>query len=175
MVVTLVLTLGLVSFLLPHGRTGHAELDKVQIIGVVRGLICLVLLFDVYVIYQHLQIYRIRRQLVEREELFRLISENAADMIALVDANGKRLYNSPAYSKILGYTPEELQDTSASEQVHPEDQARVQEAAKQTQLGGVGRRIEYRMRHKNGSWLILESTASTIVDAAGQEIGRAHV
>ena len=167
-VVTLVLTLGLVSFLLPHGRTGHAELDKVQIIGVVRGLICLVLLFDVYVIYQHLQIYRIRRQLVEREELFRLISENAADMIALVDANGKRLYNSPAYSKILGYTPEELQGTSASEQVHPEDQARVQEAAKQTQLGGVGRRIEYRMRHKNGSWLILESTASTIVDAAGQ-------
>ena len=167
-VVTLVLTLGLVSFLLPHGRTGHAELDTVQIIGVVRGLMCLVLLFDVYVIYQHLQIYRIRRQLVEREELFRLISENAADMIALVDANGKRLYNSPAYSKILGYTTEELQHTSAFEQVHPEDQARVQEAAKETQLGGVGRRIEYRMRHKNGNWLTLESTASTIVDGTGQ-------
>jgi len=27
---------------------------------------------------------------MNREELFRLISENAADMIALVDANGKR-------------------------------------------------------------------------------------
>ena len=167
-VVTLVLTLGLVSFLLPHGRAGHVGLDPTQIIGIVRGLICLVALFDIYVIYQHLQIYRIRHQLMEREELFRLISENAADMIALVDANGKRLYNSPAYFKILGYTQEELKDTSAFEQVHPEDQKRVEEAAKETQLGGVGRRIEYRMRHKNGSWLVLESTASTIVDAAGQ-------
>jgi len=166
-VVTLVLTLGLVSFLLPHGRAGHVGLDKMQIIGIVRGLLCLVVLFDIYVIYQHLQIYRIRRQLMEREELFRLISENAADMIALVDANGRRLYNSPAYSKILGYTQEELKDMFAFEQVHPEDQKRVREAFKETQLGRGGQRIEYRMQHKNGSWLVLESTASTIVDAAG--------
>lgn len=100
--------MGLVSFLLPHPHSGDKNLEGIQIIGVVRGLICLVLLFDVYVIYQHLQIFRIRRQLVEHEELFRLISENAADMIALVDADGKRIYNSPSYYKVLGYTPEEL-------------------------------------------------------------------
>src|SRR5277367_2368732 len=122
--VTLMLTMGLVSFLLPHSHTGGMELEGIQIIGVVRGLICLVLLFDIYVIYQHLQIHRIRRQLVEREELFRLISENAADMIALVDTNGKRLYNSPAYSKVLGYTQQELLETPAFEQIHPDDRER---------------------------------------------------
>lgn len=168
LLVTLALTLGLVSFLLPHGLSRHMDMDKGQILGVVRGLICLVLLFDVYVIYQHLQIYRIRRQLLEREELFRLISENAVDMIALVDANGKRLYNSPSYFTILGYTQQELQGMSAFDQIHPEDQERVREAADETQRTGIGRRIEYRMRHKNGSWIVLESTASAILSVPGK-------
>jgi len=166
--VTLILTMGLVSFLLPHAHITDKTTQGLEIVGVVRGLICLVLLFDIYVIYQHLQIYRIRRRLIEREELFRLISENAADMIALVDADGKRLYNSPSYSAILGYTPEELQATPALEQIHPDDVERVEEAAKETQLAGTGRRIEYRMRHKNGTWRLLESTASTITDASGK-------
>ena len=61
-----------------------------------RGLAALVLLFDLYAIYQHLQLQRMRRQLAERDQLFQLISENAADMIALVDGDGRRLYNSPA-------------------------------------------------------------------------------
>jgi hypothetical protein len=50
-----------------------------------RGLVARVFLFDLYTIYRHLLIYRIRRELVQREELFHLISENAADMIAVVD------------------------------------------------------------------------------------------
>src|SRR6267143_7034391 len=79
-----------------------------------------------HTVYQQLQIYRIRRQMAEREEL---ITENAADMIAVVDSDGRRLYNSPSYQKILGYTPEELQNTSSLDQVHPDDRPQVQEAA----------------------------------------------
>jgi two-component system, cell cycle sensor histidine kinase and response regulator CckA len=166
-VITLVLTIGLVSFLvsIPHMRI---EAEGMRIVGAVRGLICLVLLFDVYVVYQQLQICRIRRQLVNREELFRLISENAADMIALVDANGKRLYNSPAYASVLGYGVDELEDTTGLEQIHPEDQARVQEAARNTLQAGVGRRIEYRVRHKDRSWRVLESTTNAILDGNGK-------
>jgi len=166
--VTLMLTMGLVSFLLPHPHSGDKNLEGIQIIGVVRGLICLVLLFDVYVIYQHLQIFRIRRQLVEHEELFRLISENAADMIALVDADGKRIYNSPSYYKVLGYTPEELKETSAFEQIHVDDRERLQEAIEATRNTGAGQRMEYRMRHKDGSWRMLESTANAVLDSAGK-------
>ncbi len=55
----------------------------------VWGLLGMVLLFDLYTIYQQLQIHRIRRQLEAREKLFRLITENAADMIAVVDTEGK--------------------------------------------------------------------------------------
>ena len=133
-----------------------------------RGLVGLVFLFDLYTIYQYLLIHRIRRELVEREELFHLISENAADMIAVVDMNGKRIYNSLSYQRVLGYSPEELQSYSAFEQIHPEDRERVQKAAGEARRLGVGETLEYRFRHKNGAWLVLESTSSVIRDAKGE-------
>jgi len=165
-VITLLLTMGLVSFIVPmlqQERWGWAELPHSA-----RGLIGLVLLFDVYVLYQQTQIYRIRDQLIQREELFRLITENAADMISVVDGEGRRLYSSPSYERILGYSPEEMQNTSSLEHVHPEDLQQVEEAAREARSAGVGRRIEYRMRHKDGTWRLLESTASSIFDAEGK-------
>ena len=135
----------------------------------VRGLAALVLLFDIYTVYQHLQLQRTRQQLAERDELFQLITENAADMIAVVDGDGKRLYNSPAYQKILGYSPEELSSSSSADQIHPSDSARVVEAAAKARSTGRGQRLEYRMRHKDGSWRILESTASPVQNVAGSE------
>lgn len=166
--VTLLLTSGLVSFIFPMLRNRTEEFDSLHLNLAVRALVGLVLLFDIYTIYQQLQIFRIRHELVRREELFRLISENAADMIAVVDGNGKRLYNSPAYERILGYSAEELQSTSSLDQVHPDDRHLVEEAAREARTEGVGRTIQYRMRHKNGAWHILESGASGVLNAQGQ-------
>ncbi len=112
-------------------------------------------------------IARIRREARNREEIFRIVTENAADMIALVDVKGRRLYNSPAYKRILGYSPAELSETSSFEQIHPDDRFRVLEAARQARESGVGERLEYRIRHKDGSWRVLESVASTIRDGKG--------
>jgi two-component system, cell cycle sensor histidine kinase and response regulator CckA len=166
--VTLLLSAGLASFIVPmlHERT--EEFDSLHLNLAVRGLVGLVLLFDIYTIYQQLQIFRIRHELVRREELFRLISENAADMIAVVDGEGKRIYNSPAYERILGYTTEELRSTSSLEQIHPDDRQLVEEAAREARTGGIGRTIQYRMRHKNGAWHILESGASGVLNAHGK-------
>ena len=61
---------------------------------------------------QQWRMSKMRRFAIKREELFRVIAENAADMIALVDVKGHRLYNSPAYEKILGYSQEEMKRTS---------------------------------------------------------------
>src|SRR5262249_45542463 len=132
------------------------------------GLVGLVLLFDLYTIYQQLQIHRMRRRLSEREELFRLISENAADMIALVDMDGKRIFNSVSFERVLGYSPEELRKSSGLEQIHPDDRVRVKEAAAEARRTGVGKTLEYRMRHKDGSWRVLESTSSVIASTKGE-------
>jgi PAS domain S-box-containing protein len=166
-VVTLLLTLGIYSFVPPRATSPLREFDALHMSLAVRGLIGLVLLFDIYVIYQQYQIGVIRRQLNERDELFRLITEKAADMIAVVDTTGQRVYNSPSYERIMGYSPEELGATSSLEQIHPDDREKIKAAAAEASRSGVGRRIEYRMRHKDGSWRVLESTASTIVDAEG--------
>jgi len=106
--------------------------------------------------------------LVQREELFRLISENAADLIAVVDVHGNRIYNSLSYEKVLGYSPEELKSSSSFEQIHPEDRERVKAGAEEARRTGVGRPMEYRFRHKDGTWRVLESTASVIRNSNGE-------
>jgi len=121
-IITLLLTIALASFLLPNAA-GHQDFYSLNVVPqAIRGLVALVFLFDLYTIYQHLLIYRIRHELVEREELFHLISQNAADMIAVVNMDGGRIFNSLSYEKVIGYSPEELQSSSAFEQIHPDDQ-----------------------------------------------------
>jgi len=128
----------------------------------------LLCIFALAVIGQAVAIYLIHRRSEKRDELFRIITENAADMIALVDLKGRRQYNSPSYKRTLGYSPAELSATSAFEQIHPDDRFKVLEAARSARETGVGKRLEYRLRHKNGSWRILESTASTIRNTSGE-------
>ena len=120
------------------------------------------------VIYQQFRIYQIHRESRKNEELFQIVTENAADMIALVDVKGRRLYNSPAYKRILGYTSAELGETSAFEQIHADDRFKVLEAAREARETGVGKRLEYRIKHKDGSWRVLESVASVIRDGKGE-------
>lgn len=157
--VTLLLTLGILSFAAPMLFSGVGPANTTI---EVRALVALVLLFDLYVIFQQLQIYRFRVRLSEREELFRLIDENAADMIALIDAGGQRLYSSPSYQKLLGYSAAELASTSFYDQIHPEDKEVVIAAITQARKSGTGRRLEYRVLHKNGNPLTVESTVSIV-------------
>lgn len=167
--ITLVLTAGIVSFGFPGLHLRHPELNLSPLNDTILGLVGLVLMFDMYTVYQHFQIQGVRKQLVEREELFRLITENAADMIAVVDAKGKRLYNSPSYERILGYAADDLVNTTPLDQVHPEDQEKVTKAAAEALQTGTGANLEYRMRHKDGTWRTLESSASTILKAGQVE------
>ena len=166
--VTLVLTFGILSLTFPGF---HLPTDRIHVVTLrewVRALAALVLLFDTYTFYQQLQLQRMRRKLADRDRLFQLISENAADMIAVIDKDGKRVYNSPAYQKVLGYGPEELIATSPIDQIHPDDQPLVLGAAEKARLTGRGERLEYRIRHKDGSWRVLESTASAFHGAKGE-------
>ncbi|HKR31703.1 MAG TPA: EAL domain-containing protein [Terriglobales bacterium] len=165
-VVTLVLTAGILSLTFPQLRPEYENYSN-DLREWVRGLAFLVILFDIYTVYQHLLLQRVRRRLAEQDRLFQVITENAADMIAVIDSEGRRIYNSPSYGKVLGYTQEELKSTSSIDQVHPEDRPRVIEAATKARLTGRGERLEYRIRHKDGTWRFLESTASVIEDSTG--------
>src|SRR5882757_4606963 len=88
-------------------------------------------------------------------------------MIAVVNMEGKRIFNSLSYEKVLGYSLDELKKSSSFAQIHPEDVDRVRQAGEEARRSGIGRPLEYRVRHKDGSWRVLESTASVIRDSKG--------
>src|SRR4051812_39704511 len=117
---------------------------------------------------EELRLYKAHREFRKKDEIFQVVTENAADMIALVDVKGRRLYNSPSYKRVLGYSPAELSETSSFEQIHPDDRMRVLEAARGARESGLGKTLEYRIKHKDGSWRVLESIASTIRDGKGE-------
>ncbi|RPH79360.1 MAG: PAS domain S-box protein, partial [Planctomycetaceae bacterium] len=74
---------------------------------------------------------RIESRLRRSEEFFRLISENVTDLIAVVDRDGRRLYNNPAYERSLGPSSG-LAGTDSFHEIHPEDRARIQAVFRET-------------------------------------------
>ena len=164
-VITLVLTAGMASFSYLFEQTDPNFSFTVR--GSIRGLVGLVFLFNLYTIYQQLQIHRIRRQLSDQEQVFRLITENAEDLITVLDRGGNRLYDSPGYHK-LGYSREELAGSLVPNQVHPDDREALIAAREETFKTGVGPRVEYRFRRKDGEWRTMESTRSPVRNDRGE-------
>jgi two-component system, NtrC family, sensor kinase len=108
------------------------------------------------------------RESIERQALFQLILDNATDLIAVVDGEGRRLYNSPSYQTVLGLSPEELRTNHAFAQIHPDDRAAASAAIETARRTGRGDMLVYRMQHRDGSWRTLESCAGVIRGLDGQ-------
>ena len=98
------------------------------------------------------------------ERRFRALIENSADSIALVDADNRILYFSPAVAAVEGYTPEELIGHNGLENTHPEDLP-VVDAAVRELLARTGQPVPvlWRRRHKNGRWIWLEGVATNLL------------
>ncbi len=103
---------------------------------------------------------RVRRS----EERFRALTQRSSDLVTLLGATGVILYQSPAVERVLGYSPDELLGESAFDYVHPDELERV-ETGFAKGLEDPGRRpsVEYRFRHKDGSWRWLESVGTNLI------------
>jgi PAS domain S-box-containing protein len=99
-----------------------------------------------------------------REDRFRSMIENATDLLTIVDAQGRALYQSPAVTRILGWTPSEHISEPAFELVHPDDRERCRRAFAQLRQDGKPVTMTYRVRHKDGRWLHVETTCSNLLD-----------
>ncbi len=108
---------------------------------------------------------RLEETLKESEERFRSLVQNASDLITILEADGTVRYDSPAIGRMLGYGPEERLGTSAFDYIHPEDVSRVKGTfSEAVDEYGVQPPVEFRIRHKDGSWRYIETTRSNLLD-----------
>jgi PAS domain S-box-containing protein len=98
-----------------------------------------------------------KRPLGRDLRLLELIVDNIDDLIAVIDSKGRRVWNNAAYARVLGYSIESLAGSNSLIEVHPDDLPKVQGALRDSMLTGSGRRIEYRLRHRSGHYVYLES------------------
>lgn len=110
---------------------------------------------------------RVEEALREKEEFFRMITENVDDFIAVLDLEGRRLYNSPSYGKLFGDT-EDMKGSDSFAEIHPDDRERIERIFKETVQSGIGHRTEFRFVLPNGEIRHMESCGGLIKNSHGK-------
>ncbi|HET7273485.1 MAG TPA: PAS domain S-box protein, partial [Rubrobacter sp.] len=94
----------------------------------------------------------------------------ASDIFTVLEVDGTIRYESPAIEEVLGYRPDELVGQIAFGYVHPEDLEQVIDAFAESILdAGSTRRVEFRFRHRDGSWRYLECVGVNLLDEPNVE------
>src|SRR5947209_7734231 len=96
--------------------------------------------------------------LKESEERFRLIADNAQDMICLMDLEWRCIYASPSCTTILGYPLQTLLGMRVLDLVHLDDLAHVPDWRNTNSA-----LFEFRVRRMDGSWIRLEGSSATVI------------
>lgn len=103
-------------------------------------------------------------ELRRSEQQFRSLIANATDVITVLDDSGTVLYESPSVERELGYTAAEVEGCSFFDFVHEEDRTHVRGALDRAlEMIGTSAPFEFRARHKDGSWRVMEATSNNLL------------
>ena len=100
---------------------------------------------------------------------YRLLADNATDMISRFGLDLRRRYVSPGAERLFGYKPEELMGQPIADLFHPEDRYLVDNNLRFIQHGAAARSVRYRFRHKDGHYIWVEASLARVADAASGE------
>lgn len=112
-----------------------------------------------------------QQALADSERRYRLLAENATDVVWLVDKVGAFAWVSPSTRHVLGNDPKDLLGTDGSELVHPEDLALLGSVRARLENGESKVDFESRIRTTSGEYRWMSGTASLALDEDGDEDG----
>ena len=103
--------------------------------------------------------------------LFKLVSENATDLIAILNDEYKFEYiNSKAHKKLTAYTEEDLIGKIAKDLIHPKDQKKTLKSLRRVFTSGENEG-ETRLKCKDGGYIWVTMKAVRFFDKDGELIG----
>jgi PAS domain S-box-containing protein len=114
----------------------------------------------------------IENVLRESEERLRLVIHATHDGIWDWNILTREAYFSAHWKEIVGYTGEELPnvDSGFFDLLHPDDKATVQEALHRHFAARAPFAMEFRLRHKDGTWRWVLSRGEAIFDSGGRPV-----
>ncbi|PEZ02502.1 PAS domain-containing sensor histidine kinase [Bacillus sp. AFS018417] len=104
-----------------------------------------------------------KEALLESEAQYRILVENTNDIISTYDVNMKKIFVSPSIEIHLGYTLDEYLQADTFDFIHPDDVKIIVELRQSISIHKKIFQIEVRLKHKNGSWVYLESRCVPIL------------
>jgi PAS domain S-box-containing protein len=134
----------------------------------VQELTRLGLLADVFA--SALRRHRAETSRRETERRFQTLAEHATDSICELAADGSILYASPSFSEICGYTSDELLAMDSEALIHPDDREFIRPKYVEQLIAQTSTRtVRSRVRHRDGGWRWLESTARPFRTPSGED------
>ncbi|MDM8552560.1 PAS domain S-box protein [Desulfobacterales bacterium HSG2] len=103
--------------------------------------------------------------LQSRKKLFRSLIENAPGIITTLNEDGMIRYGSPSVQRVLGFGPEELVGRKVADLIHPDDLPclALLFPGKAQKLKVIRSGQPFRVRHKDGSWRMIEAVGKSLL------------
>ena len=104
----------------------------------------------------------------ESESQFRLLADNAGDVVVLLDFDGTRRYVSPSVKEVLGWSPEEMTNKSIFDFALPPHRDFLQALFQLMAEGCESQRLEYQVPIPNGGSTWVESSFKLVRNEQSQ-------
>ena len=100
----------------------------------------------------------------ENEARFRALVQHSSDVIAIAGVDGVLRFVSPSVTRVFGYLPTELEGLRLVTLLHPDDAVEAESAfAATTVPGAMTPPTEWRLRHRDGRWLTIETVGTNLL------------